>query len=322
MTTTLLTSYATLCAAALGLFATLAPQSVSGVQAGNRASSSAHQEAPAPPGSFPPAWVHGSSNCTTLPEPPIQVHAYKPDTFILRQSKCTNFEGPFMYLLLGQSKALLIDTGATTSAAVFPLQATVQPLIDAYEAQHGLPNLELTVAHSHSHGDHTKGDGQFIGKPNTTVVGTSLAAVQAFFGFTNWPNGIVQYDLGGRVVDLIPAPGHHSTHVVYYDRRQDLLFSGDTLYPGFLFISNQSDYRASIDRVATFAQQNSVVYVLGAHVEMTSTPGVAYPYGTTYQPFEHVPQLQVEHLLELQSALHAMPGAIVHEVHDDFIINP
>jgi glyoxylase-like metal-dependent hydrolase (beta-lactamase superfamily II) len=308
-------------AAALSVLASFAAQSVSGQQASNRASA-APQDAPATPGSFPAAWVHGSSNCTTLPEPPIQVHAYKPDTYILRQSKCLNFEGPFMHLLLGQQKALLIDTGATSSATLFPLQATVQPLIDAYEAQHGLPNLQLIVAHSHSHGDHVQGDGQFVGKPNTTVVGTSLSAVQAFFGIVNWPTDMVQYDLGGRIVDVIPAPGHQTTHVVYYDRHQDLLLTGDTLYPGFLFISNQSAYRASIDRVANFAQQNPITYVLGAHVEMTSTPGVAYPYGTAYQPFEHVLQLQVEHLFELQAALHAMPGAIVFEVHDDFVIDP
>lgn len=308
-------------AAALSLLASFSAQSATSQQASGRASA-AHQAALATPGSFPATWVHGSSNCTTLPEPPIQVHAYKPDTFILRQSKCLNFEGPFLYLLLGQRKALLIDSGATSSATLCPLQATVQPLIDAYEAQNGLPDLELIVTHSHSHGDHVQGDGQFVGKPNTTVVGTSLTAVQTFFGLTNWPNDVVQYDLGQRVVDVIPAPGHQSTHVIYYDRRQDLLLTGDTLYPGFLFISNQSAYRASIDRVATFALQNPVLFVLGGHVEMTSTPGVAYPYGTAYQPFEHVVQLQVEHLFELQAALHAMPGAITYEVHDDFIIDP
>jgi hydroxyacylglutathione hydrolase len=154
------------------------------------------------------------------------------------------------------------------------------------------------------------------------VVGTSLAAVQAFFGIVNWPTDIVQLDLGERVVDVIPAPGHQTVHVVYYDRRQDLLLTGDTLYPGFLFITNQSAYRASIDRVAHFAAQHPVAFVLGAHVEMTSTPGVAYTYGTAYQPFEHVLQLQAEHLFELQAALHAMPGAIVNQVHDDFIITP
>lgn len=112
------------------------------------------------------------------------------------------------------------------------------------------------------------------------------------------------------------------THVVDCDRRRDLPLTGDTLDPGFLFIGNQSTYRASIDRVANFAQQNPVTYVLGAHVEMTSTPGGAYPYGTAHQPCEHVVQLQLEHLFELQGALHAMPGSIVYEVHDDFIIDP
>lgn len=33
-------------------------------------------------------------------------------------------------------------------------------------------------------------------------------------------------------------------------------------------------------------------------------------------------QLQLEHLFELQGALHAMSGSIVYEVLDDFIIDP
>ena len=34
------------------------------------------------------------------------------NTFVLRQSMCTNYEGPFLYLLFGSEKVLLQDTGA------------------------------------------------------------------------------------------------------------------------------------------------------------------------------------------------------------------
>ncbi len=46
-------------------------------------------------------------------EPPIQVHAYDPHTYVLRQSKATNYEAPFLYLLFGNERAILLDTGAT-----------------------------------------------------------------------------------------------------------------------------------------------------------------------------------------------------------------
>ena len=39
---------------------------------------------------------------------------------------------------------------------------------------------------------------------------------------------------------------------------------------------------------------------------MTSTPKVVYPYGTTYQPDEHVLQLTAAHVLELDAALTAL----------------
>src|SRR4029079_7801233 len=57
---------------------------------------------------FPARWSDGSS-CATEPE--VMVCAYDDDTYILRQSLCTNFEGNFVYLLFGQDKAFLQDTG-------------------------------------------------------------------------------------------------------------------------------------------------------------------------------------------------------------------
>ncbi len=270
-------------------------------------------------GTFPANWIHGSANCSTNTDPPIQVHAYSPRTWILRQNACLNFEKPFMYLLAGNTRALLIDTGATASASLFPLRVTVQGLLDAYELANNLPNLQLIVAHSHGHGDHVQGDGQFLGQPNTTVVGTSISALQAFFGITTWPTQTVSYDLGGRTVDIVPTPGHHSAHITIYDRETGAMFSGDTLYPGFLFVSNLTAYKASIDRLVGFANSNPITDVLGGHIEMTSSLGVAYPYGTVYQPNEHTLPLGVSHLLELDSALDSIFGSSTN-VHDHFII--
>ena len=51
-----------------------------------------------------------------------------------------------------------------------------------------------------------------------------LEGVRAFFGFTNWPNGIAHLDLGGRTVDVIPTPGHNETHLAF-----------TTTKPGFSF---------------------------------------------------------------------------------------
>lgn len=276
----------------------------------------------APPsgGTFPNDWIHGSANCSTNTDPPIQVHQYAPRTWILRQNACLNYEAPFMYLMIGDTKAMLIDSGATSSASLFPIRATVQGLLDTYEAANNLPDLDLVVAHSHSHGDHRQGDGQFVGQPNTTVVGTSLGSVQSFFGFSNWPTQQVTYDLGGRVLEILAVPGHHSTHIAFYDAETGALFTGDTLYPGFLFIPSLNSYKQSIARLTAFAQTRTITDILGGHIEMQATAGVWYPYGTVYQPNERVLQLTAAHLFELNMSIQAITGSTT-QIHNDFIIN-
>jgi glyoxylase-like metal-dependent hydrolase (beta-lactamase superfamily II) len=54
------------------------------------------------------------------------------------------------------------------------------------------------VAHTHAHGDHVAGDGQFADRPATTVVGTQGESVRSSFGFAHWPGDSVTFDLGGR----------------------------------------------------------------------------------------------------------------------------
>ena len=53
--------------------------------------------------------------CIEVPD--WQIHQYNEDFYILRQSGCTHYEKPFLYLLFGKDKALLEDTGAGKSDA-------------------------------------------------------------------------------------------------------------------------------------------------------------------------------------------------------------
>jgi hydroxyacylglutathione hydrolase len=41
-----------------------------------------------------------------------QIHSYNDNTYILRQSGFTDFEKPFLYLLFGDNRAFLFDTGS------------------------------------------------------------------------------------------------------------------------------------------------------------------------------------------------------------------
>lgn len=264
---------------------------------------------------FPPMWPSGES-CASEEE--IFVWAFAPDTFILRQSLCTSFEGPFLYLLFGEDKVILEDTGD----GGIPLRETVQSIIDQWLVDRGKESIELVVVHSHGHGDHTSGDGQFQGQPNTTVVGTSANAVIDFFGIEGWPSETISYDLGGRTVDIVPIPGHQSAHIAIYDPKYELLLTGDTLYPGRLYIQNFGEYVQSVQRLASFTQTHPVSLVLGTHIEMTQTPGQDFAFGADQHPNERELQLGLEHLLELEAAVVAMDGSPELEVHDDFIVYP
>jgi glyoxylase-like metal-dependent hydrolase (beta-lactamase superfamily II) len=149
-----------------------------------------------------------------------------------------------------------------------------------------------------------------------------VADVIGFFGFQNWPLDPVQFDLGGRSIDVIGIPGHHATHIALFDAQTGILFTGDTLYPGRLYISNFPEYLMSIQRLVDFTAARSVCWVLGTHIEMSNTPGDDYAFGADFHPDEHPLQLTRDHLLELNAAVIGMQGDREIEVHDDFIVYP
>src|SRR3954470_7376032 len=119
-------------------------------------------------------WVHGAAGkdavALAAAGPPLQVHALEEHTYLLRQNKTTHYEAPFLPLLLGADRALLLDTGATADAAAVPVRATVDRLIDAWLGRHPRAAYPLVVAHTHAHTDHVAGDGQFTDRPGTVVV--------------------------------------------------------------------------------------------------------------------------------------------------------
>ena len=103
------------------------------------------------------------------------VHEYNADLFILRQPACTNYEKPFLYLLIGDARALLFDTGAGNIDVAF----SVDSLLQAWRARHGGRPITLVVTHSHGHGDHVAGDSLFRGRPGVTLVEKDTAAVRS-----------------------------------------------------------------------------------------------------------------------------------------------
>jgi len=137
-------------------------------------------------------------------------------------------------------------------------------------------------------------------------VPTDLESVKSRLGIANWPNGVGQIDLGDRVIDVIPTPGHYASHVAYYDRQTGLLFSGDLLLPGRLLIEDTDADLASARRVAEFVEQYPIAYVLGAHIELDQS-GKTF-FGTRYHPNERPLQLTKQDALALPKIVSGFNG--------------
>ena len=75
------------------------------------------------PGELPKTWRTGGPTCGDAPE--WEIHAYNPDLYILRENGCVNYEKPFLYLILGRERALLVDTGAGASDAAKVTQGLI-----------------------------------------------------------------------------------------------------------------------------------------------------------------------------------------------------
>ena len=259
-------------------------------------------------------WIHGSPPGGPA-DPVVQVHTVDDATFILRQSKDVNYEAPFLYLFCGTERALLLDSGAVANGGV---RTPVDGLLS--ERYAGAPGYQLVVAHTHGHGDHVAGDGQFADRPLTTLVPLEAQPVREFFGFADWPDQVVTFDLGGRVLEVTGIPGHHPASIAIFDPWSGFLLTGDTVYPGRLYAPDYSEFARSLDRLADFAAARPVTHVMGCHIEMTRTPRLDYPIGTKYQPDEPPLQMTVAQLAAVRDAARSAAARRGAHTFDDFII--
>jgi glyoxylase-like metal-dependent hydrolase (beta-lactamase superfamily II) len=144
-----------------------------------------------------------------------------------------------IYLLIGSSRALLVDTGLGDADLVGFVRS--------------LTTLPVEVINTHGHPDHVGGDGQFgkaLACPQDFAAIKNYASpkrpmsMSAFFGI-NVPSAADRFngeykttdlvaiadgqviDLGDRKVEVIATPGHTAGEIVLLDHREKLLFTGD-----------------------------------------------------------------------------------------------
>ncbi len=175
----------------------------------------------------------------------------------------------YEYLLIGQTRALLVDTGQTRTH-------------DIHVVLKGLTQLPVTAIPSHLHWDHSDGLIFFnsialVDLPETRsrernrlVQLTRHEFVNnnpLRFKVTEWIKPDDWIDLGGRRVQLLSTPGHTKSSVTIYDPSIHAAFTGDFIYPTTLFAflpdSSLSDYISTADRLLSILPADTKLY--GGH---------------------------------------------------------
>lgn len=153
------------------------------------------------------------------------------------------------FLILGSQRALLLDTGAGEC----DMMALIRTVTD----------LPVTLVHSHGDGDHTANDDQF------TDIYTHANEFPVILRFrpqlTAKLHPITEettFDLGDRVLQVVEAPGHTPGSICLLDRKNRILFSGDTLSygPVFLFGDHRDihTYRKTLDKLAQLGGYDTI----------------------------------------------------------------
>ncbi len=214
-------------------------------------------------------------------EPWFEIYRIRPGVFAIYEPK--QFEEVISYLILGEKRALLFDTGL----GVGKISAVVARLTP----------LPVTVINSHTHFDHVGGNAEFheiwnrdlrYSRKNmrgqTNIYSRDALAPERLCGplppgadaksysirpwkSTHSLRDRERLDLGGRVVEVIFTPGHTPDSLSLLDRKNGLLFTGDTFYSGpiYLFVP-ETDFAAYTRSVARLAAlQPQITLLLPAH---------------------------------------------------------
>ncbi|HUA62624.1 MAG TPA: MBL fold metallo-hydrolase [Verrucomicrobiae bacterium] len=240
--------------------------------------------------------------CRMLPRPEYKTleripvsdrwfEVYQPAPSVFAIYEPHQWEETIGYLIVGEKRALQFDTGMGIG--------------DIKKVTSGLTSLPLVVLNSHTHPDHVGGNWEFDTVHGMDTEFTrrnargSREAAQAEIApdhvcgslpkgfdpktYATRPWKISAYtrdgdrfDLGGRTIEVIATPGHTPDSISLLDRANGLLFTGDTYYPGTIYLSSpETDldaYGASIHRLAALAP--GLKLVLGAHNVPVAPPTV------------------------------------------------
>jgi glyoxylase-like metal-dependent hydrolase (beta-lactamase superfamily II) len=228
----------------------------------------------------------------------FDVYRVRPGIFALYEPR--QYEHVISWLIVGEGRALLFDTGLGV--------ARIGDVVRELTA------LPVTVLNSHTHFDHVGGNADFEDVWNVDTPFSRASAdghLDDYARATLEPDRLCgplpadvkrtpyelrpwqvsrrvvdseRIDLGGRELEVLLTPGHAPDALCLLDREHGLLFTGDTYYPGPIYL---------------FAPGTD----LAAYAESVSRLAKLVPALTLLLPAHEVPVAEPAQLIELQDAI-------------------
>jgi glyoxylase-like metal-dependent hydrolase (beta-lactamase superfamily II) len=259
--------------------------------------SSSLSSSPSAPQTISPDW------CKNLPRPEyktlervlpneswFEIYKIRPGVFAIYEPH--QAEEVISYLIVGTKQALLFDTGMGI--------ANIQKVVRQLTAK------PVVVLNSHTHNDHVGGNYLFpyiFGMDTAFTrqnakgsrdaaqedLGAGMRCGELPKGFDGkadatkpWHISLFVHDgfninLGaGHTLEIIATTGHTPDAICLLDRENGLLFTGDTYYPGPIWLfrpeTDLDAYVTSVKKLA--ALQPQIKIVLGAHNVPVADPSV------------------------------------------------
>jgi glyoxylase-like metal-dependent hydrolase (beta-lactamase superfamily II) len=161
------------------------------------------------------------------------------DTWLIAFDGCTG------YLVVGEERGVLIDTGFGTE----DIRPFVQTLTD---------KPVTWVANTHGHWDHTGGNGWFelayMSAEAAEIAKTPYPSKSKLTYPLDYEINIVGdgdiIDLGGRSLEVFEIPAHAPSSVAFLDKRQRIMFTGDEVAPFVMLYWQQDEPQPTIAQYA------------------------------------------------------------------------
>lgn len=232
-------------------------------------------------------------------------------------SEYGHWENAHSYLLIGRSRACLIDTGTGIG--------------NIKEVTDSLTDLPVQVVTTHVHWDHIGGHGFFtelavhfadaewlrgglpiplhmirrslLQEPLTRPAPAGFDPA-GYRPFTGEPARLLHdgdlIDLGERTLRILHTPGHSPGHICLYEAERGYLYTGDLIYQGTLYAFYPSTdplaFAASVQRLCELSE---VRRILPGHNELKLPDGFLQAVNEAFQ------KLKANGLLRQGTGLHS-----------------